>query len=306
MSDTTAPGRAATRRRRRTSLTTGALILGFLLAAGVAAPWMVPHPPDEQDLSRRFAMPDGAHPLGCDDLGRDVLSRLLYGARISLPLAIVVVGLSAGLGTLLGGLAGLAGGAVDAALMAAADLLLAFPGILLAVAIVAVRGPGLANVAVALCVIGWVGYARLARGETLRVAREPFVEAARAAGTGPARLLGRHILPLVARPVAVQAALGVGGVVMAEAGLSFLGLGVPPPTATWGGMLRDGAQNLLDAPRLAVAPGALIALAVLGAQMLGNGLGAGPESTGAEGTDGRTGAGAGPGRGRRGGEGVAA
>lgn len=273
MSGTMAPGGAAPRHRRSTSVTTGALILALLLAAGLAAPWMAPHPPDEQDLARRLAVPDATHPLGCDDLGRDVLSRLLYGARVSLPLAIVVVALSAGVGTLLGGLAGLAGGVVDMALMAMVDLLLAFPGILLAVAIVAVRGPGLANVAVALCVIGWVGYARLARGETLRIAREPFVEAARASGTGGARLLARHILPHVARTVAVQAALGVGGVVMAEAGLSFLGLGVPPPTATWGGMLRDGAQNLLDAPRLAVAPGALIALAVLAAQMLGNGLG---------------------------------
>jgi peptide/nickel transport system permease protein len=305
MNDTIVRGRTTAGRRRGASLKAGALILGLLLAAGVAAPWLVPHPPDEQDLARRLERPGGAHPLGCDDLGRDVLSRLLYGARISLPLAILVVGLSAGLGTLLGGLAGLAGGAIDTALMAAADLLLAFPGILLAVAIVAVRGPGLANVVVALCIIGWVGYARLARGETLRVAREPFVEAARAAGAGPARLLGRHVLPLVARPAAVQAALGVGGVVLAEAGLSFLGLGVPPPTATWGGMLRDGAQNLLDAPRLAIAPGALIALAVLGAQMLGEGLGGAPESAGAVGVNRRTGAGAGSGRGRpRSGDGV--
>jgi len=271
--------------RTVTTLTAGALILGLLLAAGVAAPWLAPYPPDEQVLARRLATPDGAHPIGCDDLGRDVLSRLLYGARISLPLALVVVGLSAGLGTLLGALAGLVGGALDLTLMAVADLLLAFPGILLAVAIVAVRGPGLANVAVALCAIGWVGYARLARGETLRVAREPFVEAARAAGTGPARLLARHILPHVARPVVVQAALGVGGVVMAEAGLSFLGLGVPPPTATWGGMLRDGAQNLLDAPRLAIAPGALIAIVVLAAQMLGHGLGGAMGSAGAAGVD---------------------
>jgi len=297
MSDAIATGDKPARRRRGAALAAGALILGLLLAAGGAAPWIVPHPPDEQDLARRLEGPGGAHPLGRDDLGRDVLSRLLYGARISLPLAIVVVGLSAGLGTLLGGLAGLAGGAIDAALMAAADLLLAFPGILLAVAIVAVRGPGLANLGVALGVIGWVGYARLARGETLRVVREPFVEAARAAGAGPARLLGRHLLPLVARPAAVQAALGVGGVVLAEAGLSFLGLGVPPPVATWGGMLRDGAQNLLDAPRLAIAPGALIALAVLGAQLLGEGLGGAPESAGAEDADRRTGAGAGSARG---------
>jgi peptide/nickel transport system permease protein len=268
---------SGTRRRRRASLAAGVTILGTLLAIGLAAPLLAPHPPDAQDLALRLAPPGGVHLLGCDDLGRDVLSRLLYGARISLPLAIAVVCLSAGLGTLLGGIAGLAGGATDAALMAVADLLLAFPGILLAVAIVAVRGPGLANLVVALAIIGWVGYARLARGDPLRILRESYVEAARAGGAGPVRLLGRHVLPLVARPAAVQAALGLGGVVLAEAGLSFLGLGVPPPTATWGGMLRDGAQNLLDSGALAIAPGVLIALAVLGAQMLGDGLGAGPE-----------------------------
>jgi peptide/nickel transport system permease protein len=269
-----------TPKRRTSSLAAGALILGSLLAIGALAPLLAPHPPDRQDLARRLAPPDRMHPLGCDDLGRDVLSRLIYGARVSLPLAIAVVALSAGVGTLVGGIAGLAGGAIDAALMALADILLAFPGFLLAVAIVAVRGPGMANLVVALALIGWVGYARLARGETLRIVREPFVEAARAGGAGPVRLLGRHVLPLVARPAAVQAALGLGGVVLAEAGLSFLGLGVPPPAATWGGMLRDGAQNLLDAGAIAIAPGILIALAVLGAQMLGDGLGAGRDPAG--------------------------
>jgi peptide/nickel transport system permease protein len=275
-----ANGAARMRTRRGASLAGGTIILGALLAIGAAAPLLAPHPPDRQDLTLRLAPPDPEHPLGCDGLGRDVLSRLLYGARVSLPLAIAVVGLSAGFGTLLGGIAGLAGGVIDAALMAVADLLLAFPGFLLAVAIVAVRGPGVANLVVALALIGWVGYARLARGETLRIVREPFVEAARAGGAGPARLLGRHVLPLVARPAAVQAALGLGGVVLAEAGLSFLGLGVPPPAATWGGMLRDGAQDLLDAGALAIAPGILIALAVLGAQMLGDGLGGGREPAG--------------------------
>ena len=277
------PGRASRTANRRTrrgaALAAGSLILGSLLVIGAAAPLLAPHPPARQDLARRLAPPDRVHPLGCDGLGRDVLSRLLYGARVSLPLAIAVVGLSAGFGTLLGGIAGLAGGSVDAVLMAFADILLAFPGFLLAVAIVAVRGPGVANLVVALTLIGWVGYARLARGESLRIVREPFVEAARAAGAGPVRLLGLHVLPLVARPAAVQAALGLGGVVLAEAGLSFLGLGVPPPAPTWGGMLHDGAQNLLDAGALAIAPGILIALVVLGAQMLGDGLGTGRETS---------------------------
>jgi len=248
------------------------MLLLFSLA-GLAAPWIAPHPPAAQDLTRRIERPTAAHPLGRDDLGRDVLSRLLYGARTSLPVALAVVGLSAVAGTLVGGVAGAAGGAVDASLAALMDLLLAFPGILLAIGLIAVRGPGLASLIAALTLLGWVGFARLARGETQRLVHRPFVAAARAAGAGPARLLFSHLLPHLVPPAAVQAAFALGGVIVAEAGLSFLGLGIPPPAATWGGMLREGTQHLLDAPRLTIWPGAALALTLLAAQWLGEGLG---------------------------------
>jgi peptide/nickel transport system permease protein len=249
-----------------------AAVLLALLASGLLAPWLAPHSPAAQDLPRRFAPPSARHPLGQDELGRDVLSRLLYGARVSLPLALLVVGLSLAAGTVLGGAAALAGGVFDAALAAAMDVLLAFPGLLLAIALIAVRGPGLTNLVIALGLLGWVPFARLARGETLRLADRPFVEAARAAGGRPWRILAAHLLPHLAAPLLAQAALALGGVIVAEAGLSFLGLGLPEPAATWGGMLRGGTEHLLEAPGLAIYPGAAMALAVLGAQGVADAL----------------------------------
>ena len=257
---------------RPAALIAGAVLLALQVAAGLAAPWITAQPPEAQDLARRLEGPTAGHPLGRDDLGRDVLSRLLWGARTSLPLAFAVVGVSACGGTLLGAAGGYAGGLADTALVATADLLLAFPGLLLAIAFVAVRGPGLDNLLAALCLIGWVGFARLARAEAMRLRVLPFVEAARAGGAGSTTIVLRHILPNLLAPIVVQAALGIGGVILAEAGLSFLGLGVPPPSPTWGGMLRDGIQNLLDAPRLTLTPGLAIFTTVLGAQLLGDGL----------------------------------
>jgi peptide/nickel transport system permease protein len=250
----------------------GGGILILLLLVAVLAPWIAPQPPADQDLARRLEAPTPGHPLGRDELGRDVLSRLIWGTRLSLPLGLLVVAISAASGTLLGALAGYAGGRADAAITALAQLLLAFPGILLAIALVGVLGPRASNLVVALSVIGWVGYALVARGETLRLKRQPFLEAACSLGASGRRVVVRHLLPHLAGPIGVQAALGLGGVVMAEAGLSFLGLGVPPPAASWGGMLRDGTQNLLDAPRLAVIPGTAIFATVLAAQILGDGL----------------------------------
>lgn len=257
---------------RRAPLVAGAALLAALCLAGIGAPWLAP-PPAAQDLAHRIEGPSPGHPLGRDDLGRDVLSRLLWGARTSLPVALAVVLLSALAGTLLGGLAGVSGGPLDAALVALMDLLLAFPGVLLAIAIIAVRGPGIGSLLAALSLLGWVTFARLARGEALRLRRRTFVDAARASGAGRGRILARHLLPHLAAPAVVQATFALGGVIVAEAGLSFLGLGVPPPAATWGGMLREGTQHLLDAPRLALLPGAAIAATMLGAQWLGEGLG---------------------------------
>ena len=265
-------GRVTRPSLRPVALIAGAALLALLLGVAVGAPWIAPHPPAAQDLERRLEGPTAGHPLGRDDLGRDVLSRLVWGARISLPLGLVVVIVCAGAGTLLGAAAAYAGGAADLALSAAADLFLAFPGILLAIAFVAARGPGVENLFAALCLIGWVGYARLARAEARRLIAQPFVESARSAGLGGTAIVMRHVMPNLLAPILVQAALGLGGVIMAEAGLSFLGLGVPPPSPTWGGMLRDGTQNLLDAPRLALAPGVAIFVTVLAAQMLADGL----------------------------------
>jgi peptide/nickel transport system permease protein len=258
---------------RRGPLGRGVFILAVLAALALAAPWVAPYPPDRQDLTRRLEGPSREHPLGQDDLGRDVLSRAIWGARISLMTGALVVGISGSIGVLLGALAGEAGGALDLALVGLLDLLLGFPGVLLAIALVAVLGPELRNLVLALCLIGWVPYARLARSQALRLRRLEFMEAARSAGGGPLRLVLLHLLPNLAGPVIVQAALGLGGVVLAEAGLSFLGLGVPPPAPSWGSMLRSGAQNLLDAPHLTIVPGVAIVLAVLGANLVGDGLG---------------------------------
>jgi peptide/nickel transport system permease protein len=257
---------------RKAALRCGGLILLALIALALLAPVLSLAPPAAQDLAHRLEGPTPSHPLGRDDLGRDVLSRLIWGARTSLPLALLVVGTSVLVGTTLGTLSGYVGGGCDAVVSAAADLLLAFPGILLAIALVAVLGPHLLNLVAALSLLGWVGYARLARGEAQRLRQLEFVAAARAAGAGTGRVLFRHLLPHLLGPVSVQAALGLGGVILAEAGLSFLGLGLPPPQPSWGGMLRDGTMNLLDAPRLTLVPGAALFLAVLGAQLTGEGL----------------------------------
>ncbi len=254
------------------SLVIGAAILIALTAIAAAAPWLAPFPPDRQDLARRLEAPSAGHPLGRDDLGRDQLSRLMWGARVSLVAGLFVVLLSGCAGVLIGLISGYAGGRTDAAFMAIVDLFLGFPGVLLAIALVGVLGPRLPNLILALCLVNWVVYARLARGQALRLKTLEFAEAARSMGGGRSRLLLRHLLPNLLAPCLVQAALGLGGAIMAESGLSFLGLGVPPPTPSWGSMLRAGSQNLLDAPHLAIAPGLAIFVAVLGANLLGEGL----------------------------------
>jgi peptide/nickel transport system permease protein len=243
----------------------------FALTA-VLAPWLAPFPPEAQDLPAMLSSPSRAHPLGADELGRDVLSRLMSGARLSLALGLGVVAVCAAVGTVLGTAAGLRGGWLDEALMRCIDVLLAFPGLLLAIALVAVLGPDLRNTVLALCLIGWVGYARLSRAQALSLREREFVAAARAAGAGSARLLARHLIPNLFGPVLVQATLGVGGIVAAEASLSFLGLGAQPPAASWGSMLRAGTQHFLDAPHLALFPGAAIAALVLAFSFLGDAL----------------------------------
>ena len=249
----------------------GAIVLLAVVAA-IFGPLLSPFDPAAQNLALRLEGPSGAHWLGLDELGRDILARVLSGARISLLVGIVVVGVSSVVGILLGSVAGYFGGAVDEVISRIVDILLAFPGLLLAIALVAVLGPSLTNVVLALSLIGWVGYARLVRGQVLRAREFEFVQAARALGASTPRILLRHVIPTTLPAVTVQATLGMGGAILAEAALSFLGLGVQPPTPSWGTMLNYGRGHLLDAPHLTVFPGLAIAVLVLGFNFLGDGL----------------------------------
>ena len=250
----------------------GFTILGLLTLVALGAPFLAPYPAGAQELDERFSIPTPLHPFGLDELGRDILSRLIFGARISLFLSLVVVSSSSIFGVLVGIIAGWVGGRVDDLIMRIIDILLAFPGILLAISLVAVLGPGLANLVLALCLIGWVGYARLARAQTLRAREMEFVLSAKAAGARPDRILVRHLLPNISGPIIVQATVGMAGVILSEAGLSFLGLGLPPPSPSWGSMLRAGSQHLLDAPHLIIYPGGAIMLAVLSFNFLGDSI----------------------------------
>ena len=250
----------------------GTIIIGVAVLGAVVGPWLAPHDPNVQLLAERLAGPSWTHPFGLDELGRDILARLLMGARVSLLVGLSVVSISAAVGVTLGAAAGYAGGRVDNALGRLMDVLLAFPGILLAIALVAVMGPSLTNVVLALVVIGWVGYARLVRGQVLKIRELEYVQAARALGAPVARVLWRHVIPATVPAVIVQATIGMAGAIIAEASLSFLGLGVQPPTPSWGTMLDAGRAHLFDAPHLTLFPGAAIALLVLGFNFVGDGL----------------------------------
>jgi peptide/nickel transport system permease protein len=250
----------------------GATIVGLTVLAALLGPAIAGVDPAFQNLPLRLEGPSVMHWFGLDELGRDILARLLVGARISLLVGVVVVGISATIGTVLGSIAGYYGGIVDDVVSRISDILMAFPGLLLAIAVVAVLGPSLTNVVLALTLIGWVGYARLVRGQVLRVRELEYVQAARALGAAAPRILAKHIVPAALPALIVQATLGMGGAILAEASLSFLGLGVQPPTPSWGTMLNYGRSHLLDAPHLTIVPGLAIALLVLGFNFLGDGL----------------------------------
>jgi peptide/nickel transport system permease protein len=253
-------------------LKAGIAIVSLAAAAAILGPAVVPADPAAQQLALRLAGPSVAHPFGLDELGRDILARVLAGARISLVVALTVAGVSAAIGTAVGAVAGYLGGAADEGISRVIDTLLAFPGLLLAIALVAVLGPSLRNVLLALVAIGWVGYARLVRGEVLKARELDYVQAARAIGAGTPRILWRHVIPGAMPAVIVQATLGMAAAIVGEAALSFLGLGVQPPTPSWGTMLNGGRAHILDAPHLTVFPGLAIALLVLGFNFLGDGL----------------------------------
>lgn len=263
----------AVRRFRRNRAAVGGLILVLLLIAiAVLAPVLAPYAPDAQNLRERLQPPLRAHPFGTDEFGRDILSRVLYGARISLFTGLVPVASGLTVGTLLGLLAGYYGGRLDNVLMRLMDVLLAFPSLLLALAVVGALGPGLVNAVIAVAIVSIPGYARLARSVVIATREEEFVQSARALGARDGRLLLRHILPTTLGPLTVQATLGIGFAILSMAGLSFLGLGIQPPAADWGEMLARGRRFLPDSPWLLLYPGMAISLTVLAFNLLGDGL----------------------------------
>lgn len=250
----------------------GAVIIGVFVLVTIFAPYMAPYDPCKLNLEEGLNGPNSKHLLGQDKLGRDILSRIIYGCSISMWVSFYTVGISALIGLILGSLAGYFGGIVDEVIMRVIDILLAFPGILLAIAIMAILGPSLGNIIIALCIMGWVGYARLVRGQILSIREHEFILAAKAAGINSFQIISRHILPNIVTPLMIQVTFGIASVITAEAGLSFLGLGVQPPTPSWGSMLNEGRSYILIASHLTIFPGLAIMLVVLGFNFLGDGL----------------------------------
>src|SRR5271155_3196525 len=251
----------------------GAVLVTVFVVLALFAPWIAPRDPAYIDLPARLSPPSATHWCGTDELGRDILSRLIYGSRISMLVGSCVVAGSLGLGLIVGSIAGYYGGRLDRFInVVVMNAFLSFPGILLAIAFVAFRGPGIFNLVLALSLGGWVGYARLVRAQVLAAREREFIEAARALGASDLRIIARHILPNIIQPVIVQAAIGMAGAILAEATMSFLGLGVPPPTASWGTMLNDGRAHLFDSPHLVLFPALAVMLAVLSFNFIGDAL----------------------------------
>lgn len=246
----------------------GAILLGWAVCALLGP--MLAGDPNHIELQRILVGPGSEGWLGFDDLGRPVWQRLVVGARTSFMVAVMVVSLTAVAGTFIGTVSGFVGGWIDHLLVRAIDIFLAFPGILLAIALAGVLGPGIGNVVIALSVVGWVGFARLARAQVLTLKHRDHVQAALALGVRRSRIVVRHLLPLIVAPLIVEGTFAVAGAVIAEAGLSFLGLGVQPPEASWGSMIRDGTRYMLMAPHMVLAPGAALMLVVLGVNLLGD------------------------------------
>jgi len=259
-------------RRERLPLFLGGVIVSAVLLTAALAPLLAPHPLDFHDDEALLASPSAQHPLGTDEDGTDVLTQLLHGARVAVVVGVLTVVVSLVLGLAVGLVAGYRGGVVDELLMRFTELLLSFPGILLAILVIFVtQEPSTLSVVAALSVTGWAGYARLVRGQTLLVRQQEFITAARCSGSSTPRILARHVLPNVLAPVIVQATFGVASAILAEAALSFLGLG-PQDTPSWGAMLEQGAALFIKSPALALAPGLAIVVTVMGINLLGDAL----------------------------------
>lgn len=258
--------------RKTWQLKAGALVVGIVALLGILAPWIAPYDPLRISLPDEMCQPSAEHLLGCDSNGADVLSILLYGARVSLEVGLIVTVISVLVGLLVGSVAGYFGGWRDSFLMRLLDVIFAFPGTILAIALAAALGPSKGNLILALSLTGWAGYARLVRGEVQSIRHLEYVEAARALGMGSPRIFVFHLWPNIVSPLLVTATFGVAGTILAEASLSFLGIGVPPGTPSWGQLLSFGRDILLEAPHVATFPGLAIVVTVLGFHLLGEGL----------------------------------
>ena len=250
----------------------GLAIVLLLVLIAALAPLLAPHAPSAQHLADRLRGPGAQHWLGTDELGRDILSRLLFGTRITLGIVALVTAIAAPIGLAIGCMAGYAGGWVDAALMRVTDVFLALPRLILALAFVAALGPGIENAVLAIALVAWPPYARIARAETLALRRSDFIAAALLAGASPGRIVARHIMPLCLASVIVRVSLDMAGVILIAAGLGFLGLGAQPPAPEWGAMIAAGRKYMLDQWWVAAMPGIAIAVVSLGFNLLGDGL----------------------------------
>lgn len=257
---------------RSTDMRIGLSVLGLALLTALLAPWIAPFDPIAQDVVQRLSPPTGAHLLGTDGLGRDILSRLIYGTRPTLGLIMLVAALTVPIGLTVGIVAGYRGGWIERVLMGLTDIVMAFPSLVLALAFVGVMGPGLTNCALALALTGWPAYARLARTETLQMRRSDYLAAAEMQGIVGVRLLWGHVLPACVPAMQVRLALDLGATILAAAGLGFLGLGISPPTPEWGTMIADGSKVIFDQWWVAASPGAAILLLSLGFNLLADGL----------------------------------
>lgn len=250
----------------------GLLIIGLLILMAVIAPWLSPYDPIQTNVPRRLEAPSGEHLFGTDQLGRDILSRILYGTRISLRIAVLAAVIATLIGVPLGLISGYFRGRVDDLLMRLTDMFMAFPRLILAMAIAAALSPTLENVIIAISLAAWPAYARLARSVTLGLREENFVEAARALGASPLRILGRHVAPGVISPVVIQVSLDMGGIILTAAGLGFIGFGAQPPTPEWGVMISEGRNYITGQWWVSTFPGIAISLVVLGFNLLGDGI----------------------------------
>lgn len=257
---------------RQRNVVIGGTIVALIVAVALFAPWLMPHSPEETDLLNTWAPPGDGNPLGTDKLGRDIMSRLIAGARTSLLVAGAVLAITMAIGVALGMLAGYVGGRTDAILMRIVDVMLAFPEVVIAILVASMLGSGALTVVVSLALVWWPGLTRLTRSFVLVIREELYIDAAIVAGTSTPMILWRHLLPNIAAPLLVRASVGVGFIIMAEATLSFLGLGIQEPQASWGGMIRDGLPALRTDPYLALFGSLALGTTIIGFNLLGDGL----------------------------------